>query len=242
MTVYFIEQPDFFDRAGIYLEDNISYADNAERFIFFSKCVVHLARYLPWRPDVVHVHDWQTGAGAGADAAATARGRVGESAADLPDHPQSGVPGDFSAGRVCADESAAGIFHAGRRGILRATELSEGGNRLCRRDHTVSPRYAREITTEEMGCGLDDLLRRRQERLFGILNGVDYDEWNTTDNPFLAHALFRDAAGGQDGQQAGIAKGTRPAGGRKTFRCSAPFPGWRNKRAWTSNWARWRKC
>src|SRR5882724_4193160 len=59
LKVYFIEQPDFFDRAGIYFEKNISYQDNDARYIFFSKCVVHLARYLPWRPDVVHVHDWQ---------------------------------------------------------------------------------------------------------------------------------------------------------------------------------------
>jgi starch synthase len=50
---------------------------------------------------------------------------------------------------------------------------------------TVSPRYAREITTEEYGCGLDDLLRKRRDRLFGILNGVDYEEWNTTSNPHL---------------------------------------------------------
>jgi starch synthase len=52
---------------------------------------------------------------------------------------------------------------------------------------TVSPRYAREITTEEFGCGLDGLLRKRQDRLFGILNGVDYEEWNTTRNPLLKH-------------------------------------------------------
>jgi len=54
---------------------------------------------------------------------------------------------------------------------------------------TVSPRYAREITTEEFGEGLDGILRRRQKRLLGILNGVDYDEWNTTSrNPHLKHA------------------------------------------------------
>src|SRR5450631_4132586 len=57
LMAYFVEHPWFFDRAGIYFEDNISYADNAERFIFFSKCVAHLARYSPWRPDVVHVND-----------------------------------------------------------------------------------------------------------------------------------------------------------------------------------------
>jgi starch synthase len=49
LKVYFIDHPGYFDRAGIYQENHISYADNAERYIFFSKCVVHLARYLPWR-------------------------------------------------------------------------------------------------------------------------------------------------------------------------------------------------
>jgi starch synthase len=52
---------------------------------------------------------------------------------------------------------------------------------------TVSPRYAREITTPEFGCGLDGLLRNRRISLVGILNGVDYDEWSTTDNSFLPH-------------------------------------------------------
>jgi starch synthase len=50
---------------------------------------------------------------------------------------------------------------------------------------TVSPRYASEITTVEFGCGMDGLLRQRQHSLFGILNGVDYEEWNTTNNPHL---------------------------------------------------------
>src|SRR5215469_1909404 len=61
LTVYFIRQNDFYDRKGLYLEDNNVYADNADRFIFFSKCVAHLARYLPWRPDILHINDWQTG-------------------------------------------------------------------------------------------------------------------------------------------------------------------------------------
>src|SRR5262252_1561391 len=53
---------------------------------------------------------------------------------------------------------------------------------------TVSPRYAREITTTEFGCGLDGLLRYRLKSLFGILNGVDYEEWNTTRNPHLPYS------------------------------------------------------
>ena len=60
LTAYFIEQPRFFDRSDIYQERGMDYPDNAERFIFFCKALVNLARYLPWRPDVVHLHDWQT--------------------------------------------------------------------------------------------------------------------------------------------------------------------------------------
>ena len=62
---------------------------------------------------------------------------------------------------------------------------------------TVSPRYAREITTEEFGCGLDGFLRKRQDRLFGILNGVDHEEWNTTAQSVSQTSVFRGAAGGQ---------------------------------------------
>jgi starch synthase len=50
----------------------------------------------------------------------------------------------------------------------------------------VSPRYAREITTPEFGCGLDGLLRHRRDNLFGILNGVDYEEWDSTGDPNIA--------------------------------------------------------
>ena len=50
---------------------------------------------------------------------------------------------------------------------------------------TVSPNYAREILTPEYGCGLENLLRRRGSDVRGILNGVDYEEWNTTSNPAL---------------------------------------------------------
>src|SRR5881628_652853 len=61
LTVYFVHQPEFYYRAGLYQENGADYADNAQRFIFFSKCVTHLARYLPLQPELVHLHDWQVG-------------------------------------------------------------------------------------------------------------------------------------------------------------------------------------
>jgi starch synthase len=62
---------------------------------------------------------------------------------------------------------------------------------------TVSPRYAREITTQEYGAGLDGLLRKRHSVLSGILNGVDYHEWSTTSNPHLAATFSADNMSGK---------------------------------------------
>jgi starch synthase len=185
VTLYFIDQPGFYDRESLYQEHNLDYPDNAERFIFFSKCVAHLARYLPWGPDLVHVHDWQTGL------------------VPIMVQHQKLVEGWGNAPRVCLtihNLAYQGVFPSSsyaltnlplayfnpngleffgflnclKAGIVHADSLT-----------TVSPRYAREITTEKYGFGLDGVLRQRQSRLTGILNGVDYEEWNTSQNPHL---------------------------------------------------------
>jgi starch synthase len=70
-----------------------------------------------------------------------------------------------------------GLINCLKAGIVFADALT-----------TVSPRYAREITEPEMGCGLDGVLRQRQAVLTGILNGVDYQEWKTEGNPHLRHS------------------------------------------------------
>jgi starch synthase len=188
LTVYFVEHPEFFDRAGIYFEKNISYADNAERFIFFSKCVVNLARYQPWLPDMVHVHDWQVAL----VPALILHAKRSEGWGDPPptcltihNLAYQGVfpPAAFALTNLPPDfftpdgAEFYGQLNCLKAGILFADVIT-----------TVSPRYAREITTEALGCVLDDRLRQRQKHLFGILNGVDYEEWNTTNNPFLPHA------------------------------------------------------
>jgi starch synthase len=187
LTVYFVEHPGFFDRAGIYFENNISYADNAARFIFFSKCVTHLARYLPWRPDVVHVHDWQ--------AALVPALMLHQARAEGWENPPptcltihnlayQGIfpPGAFALTNLPAEFfSIGGVEFYGQLNCLKAGIVFAGVIT------TVSPRYAREIMTEAQGCALDDRLRLRQKDLFGILNGVDYGEWSTTKDKFLLH-------------------------------------------------------
>jgi starch synthase len=185
LMVYFIRHPGFFERHGLYQENNVSYTDNDERFIFFSKCVTHLARYLPWRPDVIHLHDWQTGF-------------VPALIQHQQKHEGWGNPPPTCL--TIHNLAYQGVFPAGSFALTNlppeynTLETSEYfghinclkiGVALADVMTTVSPRYAREILTEEYGCGLDGLLRKRQSRLFGILNGVDYEEWNPLDDQHL---------------------------------------------------------
>ena len=184
LTVYFVEHPAFFDRAGIYFEQNISYADNAERFIFFSKCVTHLARYSSWRPDIVHVHDWQT---ALIPALMLHQKRSEGWAAPpicLTIH-NLAYQGNFPSAAFGMTNLPPEFFSVNGAEFYGQLNCLKAGIVFANAITTVSPRYAREITTEQLGCALDDRLRLRRRELFGILNGVDYEEWNTTKNPFL---------------------------------------------------------
>jgi starch synthase len=185
LTVYFIDHPGFFDRAGIYIEDNISYADNDARYIFFSKCVAHLARYLPWRPDVVHVHDWQS--------ALVPTLMLQQKRAEGWSNPPPtcltihnlAYQGTFPAAAFALTNLPPDFFSIDGAEFYGQLNCLKAGIVFADAITTVSPRYAREITTEAMGCALDDRLRMRRNHLFGILNGVDYEEWNTTNDKFL---------------------------------------------------------
>lgn len=201
VTVYFIEQPEFYDRTALYQENKQDYPDNAARFIFFSKCVAWLARHLPSKPELVHVHDWQAGLAplfikhqrrtdAWREAPAsclTIHNLAYQGVFGWEEYGLTNLPWEYF--------TPAGLEFYGRMNCLKAGILYSDVIT------TVSPRYAREITTEEYGCGLDGVLRSRQNRLIGILNGVDYAEWNTLRNPFLAFPYGVDDLTGKSAQK-----------------------------------------
>jgi starch synthase len=194
--ILFVDHPGYFDRAGIYLENNLSYADNAERFIFFSKCVVNLSRYLPWHPDVVHIHDWQTALvpalilqekreGWGTVASKIGAANPPKTVLTIHNLAYQGV---FPAEAFWLTNLPSDLFTTDNLEFYGLLNCLKAGIVFADRITTVSPRYAREITTEELGCGLDGVLRGQGEKLTGILNGVDYNEWNTTKNPHIFKA------------------------------------------------------
>lgn len=205
LKIYFVDQPEFFDRAGIYHEQNISYADNAERYIFFSKCVVHLARYLAWRPDIIHVHDWQVSL---VPAMLQQLGREGwgnppPSCLTIHNLAYQGV---FPAHSWALTGLGEDFFTADGAEFFGMMNCLKAGVAFANLITTVSPRYAREITTPEFGCGLDGLLRRRIDRLAGILNGVDYQEWNPAKDPLLFKNYSRFQLAGKRAGKAALQK------------------------------------
>jgi starch synthase len=187
LTIYFVDQPEFFQRSTLYQKDGLDYPDNAERFIFLSKAIAHLGLHLPWKPEILHVHDWQTAFAA------------------LFIHHQRKLPGWSDAPRTCMtihNLAYQGVFPASQYplsnlpwdyftpsgaefyGQLNYLKTGIGFADVVT---TVSPRYAREIMTEEFGCGLDGLLRHREASVTGILNGVDYTEWNPISDTYLEY-------------------------------------------------------
>jgi len=178
VTTFFIDRPEYFDRDALYGTPAGDYPDNAERFAFFSLAALETMRSVGFRPDIVHGHDWQ---------AAPVFAYLKHVFADDPFFSRArsvftihnlAYQGLFEKKVLAAiglpdalfnmnDLEFYGKVNALKAGILYSTAVT-----------TVSPRYSREIQTPAFGCGLDGLLRSRAGVLHGILNGVDYRDWD----------------------------------------------------------------
>ena len=196
-TVYFVDAPEFYQRAGLYQERGVDYADNAERFIFFSKAIAHLALNLRWKPEVVHLHDWQAGfAPLFLHHSVNGAGQANRPRTCLTIH-NLAYQGLFPSGQFPLTNLSWDYFTPGGVEFYGRMNCLKAGLAFADVLTTVSPQYAREITTPEFGCGLDGLLRHRHHLLTGILNGVDYEEWNTTNNPYLVQPYSKEQLGGK---------------------------------------------
>ena len=206
LAVYFIQQDGYYDRPGLYQNEGADYPDNAERFIFFAKAVVHLARRLPGPVEIVHAHDWQaalapvllqheklaTGWGTAPRTCLTIHNLAYQGMFPSAHYPLLNLPWEYFTHRGLEYYEH---FNCLKAGIVFSDLIT-----------TVSPRYAREITTPEFGCGLDGLLRERQNALVGILNGVDYEEWNTDHNPSVQPPYSAADLSGKAGNKAALQK------------------------------------
>ena len=177
VPVYFLKSEKYFDRVGIYGPTAAtSYPDNGLRYSLLSQAALNLPAVLDWEPEIYHSHDWPTGLQPVYLKKARFAG-VSRAASVFTIH-NIGYQGDFSirdipwTGLTLKEAEQYKFIADERMNFLKAAIEN------CQIITTVSPTYSREIQTPAYGHGLEDTLSERKDFLEGIVNGVDYQDWN----------------------------------------------------------------
>jgi starch synthase len=186
--LHFIDNPQYFDREYLYGIGSQDYADNAERFAFFSQAALQLASRPPGY-DVVHAHDWQTGLVPVLAARMFRSGQVRQRIPTVFTIHNLAYQGVFDASWLLRLGLGWDLMRLDALEYWNRISYLKGGIVFSRLVTTVSPTYAREIQTPELGFGFDGILRDRAADLIGILNGIDYDRWNPSGDPYLPAAF-----------------------------------------------------
>lgn len=184
LDVYFVRCPELYDREGIYTQDG----DEHVRFAFLNRAAIEICQRLQWAPDVFHCNDWHTSLIPLYLRTVYAWDKLFANSRTVLTLHNVGYQGVFGADKV--DELGLG----NERRYLHQDDLRDGrvsflktGLLYANAITTVSRTYAQEIQTDEQGMGLQDMLRARRDSLIGIVNGVDYDEWNPKKDALIPH-------------------------------------------------------
>jgi starch synthase len=189
VPVFLAVNDHYYGRAELYGEGGRDYPDNAERFAFLAQAALELARSLG--PEIIHAHDWHT--------------------ALIPVYLKTiyqdldwirtvytihnlAYQGEFdrSAFKTLGLEERPELVARGRMNWMK------GGIIFADLLTTVSERYAQEIQTPEFGSGLHEELRSRAGELFGIVHGVDYNEWNPSTDRWIIKNYDWDSLEGKE--------------------------------------------
>ncbi len=193
----FIGNEELFDREAIYSSDAAltDHPDNFERFYVFSLAVLEALRKMDWKPDILHCHEAHTSLlPAYLKLRCMGRPFFNHISSLLTIH-NLRYQGQFGAGKFDLTGFPGELFYP-LGPFEYYGELNSLKAGICYADlvNTVSPRYAREIQTEQYGCGLEEVLQQRSDHLSGILNGIDPRNWDPENDreiaaPFSAREL-----------------------------------------------------
>jgi starch synthase len=182
----FVDCPELYGRMGVYNEAGADYLDNHLRFALLNQAALGIARQI-FQPDILHGHDWPAGllapylrenhpydpALAGIKCVLTIH--------------NLGYQGLFPGSTLGELGLSPTLFHQEGLEFWGQVNFLKAGIVWSDAITTVSPTYAREIQTPEYGFGLDGVLRARAAKITGILNGVDYEEWNPEHDPHVRY-------------------------------------------------------
>jgi starch synthase len=193
--VYFVRCPSLYGRQGIYTSD----PDEHLRFAVLAWAALSLCQRIRFAPDIVHANDWQSSLLPLLLRTMFAWDRLFDQTRTVLTIHNIGHQGTFGADTLGSTGLAPAAHH------FHQDQLREGrinflltGILYANAITTVSPTYAREIQTPEHGVGLDSFLRDRRDVLFGVLNGIDEDEWSPDRDTKLPHRYSADDLSGKE--------------------------------------------
>ncbi len=178
VPIYFVDQPEYFDRAELYRESGGDYADNCERFVFFCRAVMESLRLLGGNFDVVHGNDWQCGLIPAYLQIEYAHTRGYQSLGSVFTIHNMAYQGMFWHWDMLLTGLDWSHFNWKQMEFYGQLNLLKTGLVFADSISTVSRRYADEICEAPLGCGLEGVLQQRRSVLTGIINGVRYEDWN----------------------------------------------------------------
>ena len=206
VRTYFIRRDEFFDRSQLYALPNRDYTDNFSRFVFFQKAVVELIDALGADVDIVHANDWQTGLlGCFLKYGVGGVGRTPKEKVCFTIH-NLAYPGQFPAEYFYLSNLPFECFSIDVLEYYDTINCLKGGLVTADLITTVSPTYAREIQTEEFGCGLEGVISNRSNILHGIVNGIDATSWDPAHDKHLQEYYDVDNPAGKQACKAALQK------------------------------------
>ncbi len=186
VRTYFLENMEYYEkRANVY-----GYSDDPIRFALLCRGALEFLRHFEWKPQVVHAHDWQTGTMPNFLKTTYAKSQDLAGIATVFTIHNLFYQGMFDHKQIAeldSDDGRSSIAPLFSERLKKQNFMKRG---IIYADvvNTVSETYAREILTPEYGEGLDKLLLEVRSKLFGITNGLDYEDWNPKNDPIVPFA------------------------------------------------------
>lgn len=179
IKVHFITNDRLYMRDGLYVDaKGKDYPDNLERFVFYCRQTLEIMKKQGFKPDIIHCNDWQTALIPVYLKSLYRNDPFFKDTKTVFTVHNLGYIGTFEkeqfpkTGLDLSLYNIEGLEYYGKFCLLK------GGLIFSDILTTVSPTYAKEVQTEEFGCGMDGILRKRSADLYGVLNGIDYQLWD----------------------------------------------------------------
>jgi len=185
IPVYFVDQAAYFDRDGLYGDEQGDYRDNGDRFVFLARAAFAACKTLGFKPDVLHLNDWHSGLVPVYLRNVFREEALFKKTGTLFTVHNLAYQGLFPEWQFARTGLEADLFTTEGLEFYGQMNTLKGGLLFSDKINTLSPRYAEEIRNPEYGCGLEGVMRIREADLSGIICGLDTQEWNPSTDVHL---------------------------------------------------------